>query len=648
MNYRAFGTKATRTGNGDYEFALTSEAPVERVFGIEILEHSERAINFERLGDGRHPLLVNHESGSQVGVVQRAWFDASSKNVRVSTRFSKSQRAQEIKQDVEDDIRTLVSAGYMIDEVVEEREEDDGTKSVRTIDGETFEREMRAKHGEHFYRSADPSTRSKNSKPYTYTVTRWTPFEASIVEVPADITVGKGRAIQPAAATSPTKEAGMEKEKDASAGATAVIVEPTKEEHRHDPVEYEKNRKRAIENLCRINKLDDKYKDHWIGSGLSIEEVSDDILRIMEERGKTNPQPASRLGLTSKETQQFSIMRAVKAICDKDWTHAPFELECSRSVAQKLGKVVDPGRFFVPFEVMQRPVELPVERLERMLGRRDLTVGTAGAGGYLVATNNVGFIEILRNRSVVSRMGARRLPGLQGSVAVPRQSAAGTAYWLSTEATAITESQQTFVQMALSPKNVGAYTEISRQLLLQSSPGAEGIVTDDLAQVVAIAVDLAALNGSGASGQPTGVINTSGIGAVTGASLGYAGVLEFQTDVAGSNVMPTAGGYVTTPAVSSLMMQRARFSNTDTPLWVGNIWDGAMAGFPAMSSNQVPSANMLFGDWQELVIGEWGVLEVEVNPYANFAAGIIGVRAIYSMDVGVRRPFAFSLATSIT
>jgi hypothetical protein len=67
-----------------------------------------------------------------------------------------------------------------------------------------------------------------------------------------------------------------------------------------------------------------------------------------------------------------------------------------------------------------------------------------------------------------------------------------------------------------------------------------------------------------------------------------------------------------------------------------------------MSSNQLTAASMMFGDWQELVIGEWGVLEVEVNPYANFQAGIIGVRAMYSMDVGVRRPFAFSRATSIT
>ena len=73
-----------------------------------------------------------------------------------------------------------------------------------------------------------------------------------------------------------------------------------------------------------------------------------------------------------------------------------------------------------------------------------------------------------------------------------------------------------------------------------------------------------------------------------------------------------------------------------------------MLGFRAMSSNQMPSANMLFGDWAKVVVAEWGVLSIEANPYANFQAGIVGIRALYSIDIGVRYGAAFSLATSIT
>lgn len=479
---------------------------------------------------------------------------------------------------------------------------------------------------------------------------RWRPIEGSVVGIGADQSIGIGRKnkISTPAQHAETQEnpkmgdetaaAGVSAERSSGA-AQAVVIQAGQQQENPGAVQMERDRRRAIENLCRANNFEDKYKDHWIRSGLSFDKVTDDMLLMLEERGKTNPQSASKLGLSRSEVQQFSFLRAIHACAEKDWSKAGFELECSRSVAQKLGRVSEPTKFFVPYEILQR--EVPTVK-------RDLTTASPGTGGYLVATENQGFIEILRNRSVAFRMGVRRLTGLQGNVTVPRQSGAATPVWLTTESSTSTESNQTFTQMALTPKTVSAYTEISRLLMLQSSPAAEGIVTDDLAQVVAIAADLSVLSGSGASGQPTGITNTSGVGSVAGTSLGYAGVLEFQTDVATSNVQPARGGYVTTPAVAALLMARARFSNTDTPLWVGNIWDGSMAGFPAMSSNQVASATAIFGDWQEVVVGEWGVLEVDVNPYANFQAGIIGVRALYSLDVGVRRSFAFSVATSIT
>jgi HK97 family phage major capsid protein len=168
--------------------------------------------------------------------------------------------------------------------------------------------------------------------------------------------------------------------------------------------------------------------------------------------------------------------------------------------------------------------------------------------------------------------------------------------------------------------------------------------------VVALAVDNASINGTGASGQPLGIVGTAGIGAVTGTTLAYSGVVEFQTDVLTANALvnPAAAGYVATPAVAALLSGRSRFTNTDTPLWEGSLMDGAVAGFRAMSSTQIAAGRMLFGDFSQLVIAEWGALEIEVNPYANFAAGITGVRAFYTVDVGVRYAGSFSYSTAIT
>lgn len=438
----------------------------------------------------------------------------------------------------------------------------------------------------------------------------------------------------------------MTPEEQAAADAAAKALEG---KPAVNPVEIEKVRRRGIENLCKANKIDDATRDHWVSSGASMDLVAEQMLGIMEERGRENPQSASKLGLSKKEIKKFSLCRAIDACGSRNWNKAGFEAECSGEISKKLGRLeADQNRFFVPLELQVRENRMPMEDLAYALMKRDLTSGTGSAGGFLVDTANVGFIELLRNRSVVLSMGARRLTGLQGNVAIPKQTVAATAVWLANEASTVTESQQTFAQVALTPKTVGGYTEISRLLLLQSNPSAEGLVMSDLAAVVALAVDLAGLTGSGASGQPTGIINTAGIGGVTGASIAYAGIVEFQTDVATGNALTGSCGYVATPVVAGLLKQRVKFTSTASPIWDGQLLDANVDGYRGMASNQVPTGDLLFGDFGQLVLGEWGVLELEVNPYANFQAGIVGVRALYSIDFGVRIPAAFSLATSVT
>jgi HK97 family phage major capsid protein len=279
--------------------------------------------------------------------------------------------------------------------------------------------------------------------------------------------------------------------------------------------------------------------------------------------------------------------------------------------------------------------------------RRDLTAaGTSAIVGTDLLAGN--FIDLLRNRLVSVKLGARIIGGLRGNVAIPKQTAAGTAHWLTSEATAIPESTQTFSQITMTPKNVGAYTEFSRQLLLQSTPGVDEIVTNDLAKVIGLAIDTAILIGTGASGQPTGLLNTAGIGSFAGTDLDAAGLADAVADVAASNALNESLGWLTTPAVAALLAQRHKASNTYSPLWEGNILDGTVSGYRAMSSHQCPASTMVLGAWDEILIGEWGFLEIASNPYANFAGGIIGIRAMQTVDVGIRHPEAFSVATSIT
>ena len=560
------------------ELAFSSEAPYRRWWGIEILDHSPGAMNMDRLKAGG-PLLCDHDTCDQIGVIESVRIDVDRVG-RAVVRFGKSARADEIFRDVVDGIRRNVSVGYSIDDMV-----------------------LEAKSGDE----------------ETYRVTRWTPYEVSLVSVPADLTVGVGRAADPA------QEIKM-----------SVIETPAA------PVDVAKiqaeartaEQKRAAEIIA-------------IGEQFALQGMAAEALRagepvdafrskVMEKlASRPLPNPTAEVGLSGGEKQRYSVLRALRALVDKDWTNAGFERECHQAILKRAGIAEAPNNgFYVPYEIQQR----------------DMTATTGNAGGYVVATDNLAgsFIDLLRNRAVVAQLGATMMTGLVGNVTIPKQTAAATAYWLTNEATAITESQMTLGQLALSPKNVGAYTELSRQLMLQSSPAADALVMNDLARVLALAIDLAALEGSGASGQPTGISQTAGIGSVTGTSIDYAKVLEFQTDVAGGNALAANCAYVTTPSVAALLKQRVAFSSTASPLWEGGILDGNLQGFRAVATNSVTAASMVFGDFSQVVIGEWGMLELALNPYANFAAAISGIRAIQTVDIGIRQAGAFSRATSIT
>jgi HK97 family phage major capsid protein len=284
------------------------------------------------------------------------------------------------------------------------------------------------------------------------------------------------------------------------------------------------------------------------------------------------------------------------------------------------------------------------------VGRRDMTVAGVSGSQYLVSTDNQpgNFIDLLRNDSVVLSMGATRLTGLVGNITIPKMTAGGTAYWLADENTQITESQATIGQLSLSPKNVAALTEISHQLMSQSSPDVETMVMNDLAQVLALAIDVAAIRGTGNTGQPQGIVGTSGVGTFdTDSTDSFGDVVGAQVDVMAANALRDGCAYVADPASAALLMSRSRFANTDTPVWSGSLLGGTMAGFPCRATNQMSANTMLFGLWPSVVVAEWGQLELMVNPYSDFTRGLSAVRAWYAIDTGMRYPAAFSYDATV-
>lgn len=582
------------------ELAFASETPYERWWGVEILDCSSKSMRLQRIKSGA-PLLCDHNTRDQIGVIESVQIGAD-KVARAVVRFGKSARAEEWFQDVIDGIRSSVSVGYEIH----------SAKLVETKDGVD-----------------------------TYRVDDWEPYEVSIVSVPADTSVGVGRA---AGEESPVIPPNTNRSKESPAMQTAPEATPAPAApaiQSQDTAARDAAQRKLTAELLAIGDAHERFNGRQLAreaierGDTNTEALRSHIMNAMTaaQKGTT---PAANLDLSRGETQRFSVLKAIRALVDKDWSGAGFERECHLEILKRTGlNAAVHGGFYMPADIQ----------------RRDLTVGTTTAGGNLVDTNlqPQSFIDLLRARSVCAGLGMTMLTGLVGNVTIPKLTGAATAYWLANEATAITESQQTFGQLALSPKTLGVYTEISRLLMMQSTPAVEALVMEDFARVMALGIDLAVLEGSGSSGQPTGISLTAGIGSVSGSSLALAGVTEFQTDLATGNALTPNCGFVTTPAVAGLLAQRARISSTDSvTLWRGSVLEGTVEGYRARTTTQITAATMTFGDFAQAVLAEWGMLEIALNPFANFGAAISGIRAIQSVDVGIRQAAAFSRATSIT
>lgn len=272
--------------------------------------------------------------------------------------------------------------------------------------------------------------------------------------------------------------------------------------------------------------------------------------------------------------------------------------------------------------------------------RRDNTTATAPE---LVGTDHRAdqYIGPLRNSLLVQALGVRTLSGLVGNVSIPKHGAGLSAGWVE-EGESLDESAMEFASVTLSPKHVGGITEMSRQLIQQSAPAIEGLVRDDLSFAVAQAVDAAIIAGTGADGQPLGIIGRAGVQTAT-LPESWNDVLDIEQMLAAVNVSPT--GWYTKPAVLTALRKilKAATAGSDyiaTAKTIGEL--------PAASSNASPDDTAILGDWSQVLLGQWGAVELLVNPFAEgpYRRGGVLVRAFSTVDVAIRHEKAFVVATA--
>lgn len=597
-------------GKREVPLTMATDAPVDMGDCYEVLDMTDVDLSRVPL-----PLIVSHDQGGlPIGVV----LNVSAVGGRLTgiARFGQSPEAEQIYNDVIGGTITNVSIGY-------ER------RSSVIIDQE------------------------RNT-----ILTKFTPLECSVVSVPADPGAGFYRSYK------------MQNQENMSRSQRAAARE-TAEANLAIATRAERNERLRVQ---EIRAMGDAYgvtslANQMIDDGTSIDEARSAILERKMNSGKYQTslhgsEASTYIGMNDKESRAFSISRMIRAFVTNDFREAGLEREASRTIAKQIGR--DTQGFFIP--------------MDALASRSAYEVGVAGqgtTGGTMVATNLLAgaFIDVLRKKTRVIEMGATVLPGLIGNVDIPRQTSATATTWVS-EGGNLTEAEGTFDKVTLSPKAIGTYSMVSRNMLMQSTPAIEAVIRSDLAAQLALGIDRAAILGTGSNNEPAGIFNQSGVlsvvGGDNGAAITFDHLIDMVTKVASNNADLGSLGYIvnaaTIGALSKLKTTTGQYlwpnrgGSTETyapaaaamgAMASGAAGDFLVNGYPLAVTNQLPSngtkgtgsnlSALVFGNWSDLLIGEWGVLEILPNPYDSVAykQGAILLRAMQSVDIGVRHPQSF-------
>lgn len=568
--------------------SISSETPVERSFGMEVLDHTERAVDLKFLNSGRAPLLLDHDPERQIGVIESVNLDTSARRLRATVRFSKGELGSTVYDDVRDKIRQNVSIGYRVNRMTRDENASDGN---------------------------------------IYRVDSWLPMEASIVSIPADDSVGVGRKAEPLKPAIPKKE---------DVQMTEQNNEALAERARAD---FQKNASSILALGAKHNKRD--LAEKAIGDGLSIEQFRGVVLDAIADAPLEMP---TDLGMTKKErNEDYSLLRAIRGAMSGGVSG--YELEVSNEIAKRTGK--DPRGFYVPTDIF----------------KRDLTVGTDTAGGFLKPTDHLGneYVDALRANLVISGLGARMMTGMQGDVAIPALNAKTAVGFVAENSAPGSEGAPTFRQITMSPKTLAQHVDLSRKLVMQSDPSAEQIIRDDMTRQFAAKIDDVAIEGGG-SNEPTGITGTSGIGSVAmgtnGGAVTFAKLVDLEKEVAIDNALAGNLSFLTNPKVVSAMRQTPRQASGVEGNFILND-SNTLLGYGVASTTLVPSdltkgtssgvcSAAIFGNFSELMIAMFGGLDVTVDPYSLSTQGATRIAMFQDIDVAVRHAESFAAILDIT
>ncbi len=577
--------------NRTVTLSFASTEPVEREFGMEILDHGEDSVNLSRLQKAG-PVLVNHNRDDVVGIVEKVWIENGRSYSQI--RFGRSARATEVFNDVVDGIRRTVSFGYRVKELV--KSEERSTKNVPT-----------------------------------YIATDWEPYEISLEVLPADPTVGIGRS-----------------EEDNAENTVVVkennipIVEVKKEKRtmsdktneRLDGIKAERKRlnslRKTADQVRHLFPEVDALVEDFSNSERTMDEFNAALVAKMNEVKTPSLESRSgeaEIGMSDNDLADYSLTRLVNAMATGNYSDAGLELEASRAYADMVGN--EARGAYVPFDVLSQT----------------RTTTSSGAGS-LIATDFWGqsYIDVLRNNSVVVGMGAQVIPGLVGDVDIPKASNEIGYTWINNETTDGGLTDLTSGAVNLSPTTITGGVGLTRKMLKQTgNPAIEAIVRNQMNAGIGVAIDTAALVGAGTGAIPAGITTFANV-VEDASALDWAAIVGLESRVAGQNADLGSLGYVCSSASKGDMKTTLRDAGVSGYLMADN---GTVNGYQCGVTN-ILSDTMMFGNFNDLMIPMWGGIDIELDKVTLGARGGLVMRVFLDADVKARRVESFAQLTNLT
>ncbi len=583
------------------KLSFSSEEPVMRVFdfgaGWEILGHGPGEVDMTRLAAGSAPLLKDHrrDLDAMVGTVEDAWIEGGKGQALV--RFAETATGSEMLARVRAGEVKSVSVGYRVLEHarVDDR---DGLPAVRV---------------------------------------RWMPYEISLVAVPADALVGVGRSMPPAISTQYQR-----KERD----MTSPITPENTGDNSQPAIAQERARASDITAIGQRFEMAPEVVATAISDGTSVDKFRSQVMDCLDNSNLAEPSSVRQtMGVLRRSNDRpYSLTRAIAAELTGNWKEAGFERECAEELARSTGR--SPTGIYVPAIALA--------------GRDLLTTGNAGS---LIGTEHMAsqFIDALRPEVQVMQLGARVLPGLRENVSIPRMPAGTSAEWIAEDAAA-TESTPNFDSVSLTLKQLSARTRMSRRQIKQSLPALDAVLQNDLRREIAIAVDRAAIVGVGSALEPRGILNTPGVGTLgadsaDGRQISWKAVTSLMAQVEDAGAPMQSLAFLSNPKVKAKLLATAKFPNSDSAILTTSGSGLSIAGHTAAFTSLVPSnftlgsgtdlSALIFGAWSELLIGQWGGIDVIVDDKTESDRGNIRITAHSEWDIALRNAQSFAAITDI-